>query len=141
MLKMMRRIKDLAKPKDEVNLLLAALEDKIAGRIEQDELEGIALRWSYHYALKEYEYKAPPVPTARIEEFNRMTDFKKKAILEKDGDMKFKVMKHRSEVVASKYRNKNNKAWLKKMSEFFKGKNEMDKVKEIERSLFTYEQA
>lgn len=138
---MLETIRDLGKAvtDENVKVLLVCFEDKVQGKMSQQELYEMCLNWSYHYALGDLCSKAyPPVPE-RVKDYNKLAEFKRKKLLESSDKVREAVVDYRRKYLAVKYHNRSNKDWLEQMFNLFKKKSEQEKVQRVEELLEGYE--
>jgi len=126
-----------------IQVLTASLQDKLAGRITQEELTITCYDWSYHYALKDLEYRdLPEVPLA-LTEFMFFPEGKKAKLLKNDTPYSAKIREH-----LVKYRthwssvdngNRVNKGWLLAMKKYYLSKEDWIKVNKVKETLHEHE--
>ena len=90
----------------EVNLLLVSWEDVIKGAIKSEELTVICLRWSYHYALRDFGYKPLPEETQQVRYFNSLKESQCKKVFAEDSGLRQDVLSFRGRYMSIKYGNK-----------------------------------
>lgn len=127
----MKPISQYGKTNEYASLLLS-LDDKLNGRITQEELSYICFLWSYHFALKAYAYKPLPVTPPFMLEFYRLKEESRRKLLANDTSKKTKrVKEYLGGILNISNENKVNKEWLEEMLEHLTEPGQVQKIKEV----------
>ena len=122
--------------KSEHKFLLAPLEDKYAGRITQEALDEICIRWSLQYSLKDLRYVAPPKKPSFMIDLARLTNYKREKMLSEDSRLRDRIISFLSKRSSVENNNKVCKNWLLLMEKYYQGKDSVAvaKIREVIRT-------
>ena len=109
--------------------LFLALEDKMEGRITQQELTFICFLWSYHYALPGY-LPLPATPSF-MAEFYRLSESVQHKVVDNRSERSEKVRAHLDKVYKIQAQNRVNKEWLEEMLLYLTEPEKVQKVKGV----------
>ena len=124
----------------ERKILLNALRQYTAGelvneqvfRTTEEEFNDTIYRWVVIYALDDFRKVVTPLPPKGYNEYMSFPYKRRQKIIREDEIIRAMVISYRSKVIMTEYKNRDNQYWLSRMIEYFRGKNEMEKVKQIE---------
>ena len=145
---MLKTVSELSIPKEhpERKILLTALRQYIDGefmdgkllKITEEEFNDIIYRWTIIYALNDFHRAPIPLTPKGYDEYMNLPRKRRRKVIVEDEAIRTMVISHRGRVIVTEYKNKDNQRWLSRMREYFKDRNEMEKVKQIEEVEETY---
>jgi len=111
--------------------LLAALKDRLAGRMTQDELQENCYRWSFQYALEDLKCKLIPSKPQFYLGYLMKSEKIREKIWKEHSRLRDMIMGYLSEIKGIQIQNDANESWIREMVKFFDKKAETLKVEKL----------